>query len=35
MIKDQVPFLEVFNREEILEAGFWYKDEILKIKAEL
>lgn len=30
-----MPFIEVLNRDEICEAGFRYKDEILKLKAEI
>jgi hypothetical protein len=32
MIKKAVPFLEVYNREQLVEAGFKYKEEILKLK---
>ena len=35
-LKDQVmravPFLEVYNREQIMETGQKYRDEIMKIK---
>ena len=30
-----MPFLEVYNREQLLEAGYKYKEEIIKIKQEL
>jgi hypothetical protein len=30
-----VPFLEVYNREQILETGQKYKEEIMKLKNEL
>lgn len=32
LVKQAVPFLEVFNREEIVEAGHRYKEEIFKLK---
>lgn len=35
LVKQAVPFIEVVNREELVEAGFKYKEEITKIKAEL
>jgi hypothetical protein len=31
-IKKAVPFLEVYNREQIMETGQKYKDEIMKLK---
>jgi hypothetical protein len=35
-LKDQlqkaVPFLEVFNREQIMETGHKYREEIIKLK---
>lgn len=31
-IKRAVPFLEVYNREQIMETGQKYRDEIMKIK---
>ena len=34
-MKKAVPFLEVFNREQIQEAGFKYKEEILRLKQEI
>jgi hypothetical protein len=30
-----VPFLEVYNREQIMEAGSKYKEEIIRIKQQL
>lgn len=30
-----VPFLEVYNREQVVEAGYKYKLEIEKIKQEI
>lgn len=35
MLQKAVPFLEVYNREQIVEAGFKYKEEILKLKSEI
>jgi hypothetical protein len=34
-IKRSVPFLEVYNKEQIMDAGYKFKEEILKIKQEL
>lgn len=34
-IKKAVPFLEVFNREEIMETGQKYKEEIIRLKQQL
>ena len=34
-IKRAVPFLEVYNREQIMETGQKYRDEIMKIKNSL
>jgi hypothetical protein len=34
-VKKAVPFIEVFNREEILETGQKYKVEIIKLKHQL
>jgi hypothetical protein len=31
-VKRAVPFLEVYNREQIMETGQKYRDEIMKIK---
>jgi hypothetical protein len=31
-IKKSVPFLEVYNKEQITEAGYKFKEEIMKIK---
>lgn len=35
MIQQAVPFLEVYNREQIVEAGHRYKEEIMKLKQEI
>jgi len=35
LVKQAVPFIEVINREEIVEAGHRYKQEIFKIKQEI
>lgn len=35
LVKKAVPFLEVYNKDQIVEAGFKFKEEILKIKQEL
>jgi hypothetical protein len=32
MIKESVPFIEVINREQLVEAGFRYKEQILQLK---
>jgi len=31
-VKRAVPFLEVYNREEIMETGQKYKEEIIRLK---
>lgn len=35
MVKQAVPFIEVYNREQIVEAGHKYKEEIFKLKQEI
>lgn len=35
MITSAVPFIEVINREQIVEAGYRYKEEIIRMKAEI
>ena len=35
LVKKAVPYLEVYNKDQIVEAGFKFKEEILKIKQEL
>jgi hypothetical protein len=35
MLTKAIPFLEVVNRDQILETGFKYKEEMMKIKQEL
>lgn len=35
LVKNAVPFIEVINREEIVEAGFKFKEEIFKLKQEM
>jgi hypothetical protein len=30
-----VPFLEVYNKEQIMEAGYKFKEEIIKLRQEL
>jgi len=35
MVKQAIPFLEVYNREQIVEAGHKYKEEIMRLKNEL
>ena len=34
-VKKAVPFLEVYNREQIMETGQKYREEIIKIKNQL
>ena len=34
-VKKAVPFLEVYNREQLLETGSKYKEEITKLKNQL
>ena len=34
-MKNAVPFIEVINREEIVEAGYKFKEEIFKLKQEM
>jgi hypothetical protein len=34
-VKKAVPFLEVFNQDQLMETGQKYKEEILKLKQEL
>lgn len=35
LVKQAVPFIEVFNKEQLVEAGYRYKEEIFKLKQEL
>eukprot|EP00347_Sterkiella_histriomuscorum_P021343 403334317 len=35
LVKNAVPFIEVINREEIVEAGYKFKEEIFKLKQEM
>ena len=34
-VRKAVPYLEVYNKEQIVEAGFKFKEEIMKIKQDL
>ena len=34
-MKGAVPFIEVVNREELVEAGFKFKEQIFKLKQEM
>lgn len=35
MVTQQMPSIEVINREQIVDAGHRYKEEILKLKTEI
>jgi len=35
LVKQAVPFIEVVNREQLVEAGHKYREEILKLKQEI
>ena len=35
LVKQAVPFIEVVNREQLVEAGHKYREEIIKLKQEI